>query len=78
MRYLPILHTIYIFTYLDSELEDWWQTNVIYQVYSRSFKDSDSDGMRELKGNDKSLICLQQSTVAVRSKCSVPPNVDRE
>ncbi|XP_065209918.1 maltase 1-like [Planococcus citri] len=36
---------------LSSEDElDWWQKSVIYQIYPRSFKDSDSNGIGDLKG----------------------------
>jgi alpha-glucosidase len=36
----------------------WWQTGVIYQVYPRSFQDTNGDGIGDLKGIERRLEYL--------------------
>lgn len=35
---------------LDTSRPDWWRSAVVYQIYPRSFADSDGDGIGDLRG----------------------------
>jgi glycosidase len=42
----------------------WWQAGVIYQIYPRSFQDTDDDGIGDLKGIVRRLEYLVSLGVA--------------
>ncbi|WP_312096311.1 alpha-glucosidase [Niallia sp.] len=43
----------------------WWQTSVVYQIYPRSFQDSNGDGIGDLKGIINRLDYLQKLGIDV-------------
>ncbi len=45
--------------------QDWWKHAVVYQIYPRSFADSDGDGVGDLQGAIGKLDYLQQLGVDV-------------
>ena len=40
-------------------MKDWWKNSVVYQIYPRSFKDSNGDGFGDLQGIIEKLPYLQ-------------------
>jgi alpha-glucosidase len=58
--------------------DPWWRSGVIYQVYPRSFADSDGDGIGDLKGIVEHLEHLEWLGVSGiwLSPVTVSPNAD--
>ena len=43
----------------------WWKNAVVYQIYPRSFKDSNADGIGDLKGIYEKLDYLAELGIDV-------------
>ena len=60
------------------ETLNWWKEAVVYQIYPRSFKDSNGDGIGDLRGVMEKLDYLKELGVDViwMSPCYKSPNDD--
>lgn len=58
--------------------QKWWKEAVVYQVYPRSFKDSNGDGVGDLNGMIEKLDYLQELGIDVIWICPMykSPNID--
>ena len=56
----------------------WWKESVVYQIYPRSFKDSNGDGIGDLKGIKEKLDYIKELGVNVIWLCPIykSPNDD--
>jgi len=61
----------------DDDLE-WWKTTIAYEIYVKSFKDSDGDGIGDLNGITSGLDHLKDLGVGIiwLTPCYVSPNAD--
>lgn len=57
---------------------DWWKTAVVYQIYPKSFKDSDNDGYGDIQGIISKLPHLKDAgvTAAWLSPIYTSPQID--
>lgn len=62
----------------DTVDKDWWKNAVVYQIYPKSFKDSNNDGFGDLKGIISKLDYFNETgiTVVWLSPIHKSPQVD--
>src|SRR6266496_5922994 len=62
----------------DAEGRKWWQHAVFYEIYPRSFADSNNDGIGDLKGIKSKMAYLHDLGVDAIwiSPCFLSPQVD--
>src|ERR1700732_3384116 len=63
---------------VDAEGHQWWQHAVFYEIYPRSFADSNNDGIGDLKGITAKLDYLKELGVDAiwLTPCYPSPQVD--
>lgn len=56
----------------------WWKNSVVYQIYPRSFKDSNNDGIGDIQGIISKLDYLEYLGVDVLWLCPVYPTPNKD
>jgi len=61
-----------------NEMKKWWKESVVYQIYPKSFMDSNGDGIGDLQGILSKLDYLQDLGVDVLWLCPIYPSPNED
>ncbi|MGZ3772225.1 MAG: alpha-amylase family glycosyl hydrolase [Pseudobdellovibrionaceae bacterium] len=59
LKYLSLLASLFVSLACKANSDPWWQNGVVYEIFVRSFQDSNSDGKGDLNGIISRLDYLQ-------------------
>ena len=59
---------------VDAEGHQWWQHAVFYEIYPRSFADSNNDGIGDLNGITSKMLAVSRITIFKQAKAGRIPS----
>ncbi|HXB08168.1 MAG TPA: alpha-glucosidase [Puia sp.] len=62
---LPVAALLFFILSMETSYAQWWKEAIVYQIYPRSFKDNDGDGVGDLKGIISKLDYIKSLGVTV-------------
>lgn len=66
------MHGLYnIYTLSERTRENWWKFETVYQLYPRSFQDSNGDGIGDLQGAIQRLDYLKEIGIGILWLCPI-------
>lgn len=60
MKLFVVLLVCVLLYLSDCRTKEWWETGNVYQIYPRSFKDNDGDGIGDLNGITDKMYYLKE------------------